>query len=736
MLVADPQPLEVRQQGKGLARGLVAVSQLIQEAKERVRRGAQRLAASSAYLPFNPSTVDEILASPLDRQLLVMMARVLVLELNVARLEGLLVGDTPEERFGSFVHRLEDREVSDQLLSEYPVLAEQVCNRLDMWAAFSLEFLRHLSEDWTTLHQTFFSSDPGELVSIHGGAGDTHRQGRSVMIVSFADGTKLVYKPRCLAVEEHFQQLLLWLNDRGAQPRFQTMQILNRGSHGWSEFIHAKGCAGDGEVTRFYERQGGYLAVLYALNACDFHHENLIASGEHPFLIDLEALFHPRLDDLPEGSEESASAALGYSVLQIGLLPRRFGFTRDYDGVDLSGLSSVAGQLSPREVPHWDRANTDEMRLVRRRVHVPASQNTPKLDGQEVSAFDYADSITNGFCATYRLLLENRASLSAMLYHFANDEVRVIVRPTQSYGSLLYESFHPDLLRDHEERRALFERLQEGAEERPFLSRLAGAECRDLLRGDIPLFLTSPSSRDVWTSDGECQQDFLHEPPISVAQRRILELSDKDLERQIWIVQASIATLSPLPAHMSGSRTPVAPARLSNGSEGAPEEFLSAARAIGDRLEELALAENGGLNWIGVAYANEQHRILTPLGSDLYDGLPGMVLFLAYLGQVCGERRYSDLAKSALKTVQGQINANSGWTNIGGFAGLGGVVYSLVHAGVIFDDRSLLAEAEGLLDRIAGAISADNDLDIIAGSARMRARCQRSASRPAFTQRN
>ena len=40
-------------------------------------------------------------------------------------------------------------------------------------------------------------------------------------------------------------------------------------------------------MKRFYERQGGYLALLYMLQATDFHHENLIAAGEHPVLLDL-----------------------------------------------------------------------------------------------------------------------------------------------------------------------------------------------------------------------------------------------------------------------------------------------------------------------------------------------------------------------------------------------------------------------------------------------------------------
>src|SRR5262249_44736564 len=138
----------------------------------------------------------------------------------------------------------------------------------------------------------------GIIVGVEAGAGDTHRNGRSVMIVTLSTGARIVYKPRSLAVDEHFQQLLAWLNECGAEPRFRILKYVNRSDHGWVEFIHAHSCGSAEEVSRFYQRQGGYLAILYALEASDFHCENLIAAGEHPVLIDLEALFHPRLNEL------------------------------------------------------------------------------------------------------------------------------------------------------------------------------------------------------------------------------------------------------------------------------------------------------------------------------------------------------------------------------------------------------------------------------------------------------
>jgi type 2 lantibiotic biosynthesis protein LanM len=701
--------------GSGIARCLVSVSPAIQKAKALVQQGAEALGRSHAYLPFDLGTIADTLSAPLAPQLLMILSRTLILELNIARLEGRLTGNTPEERFESFIERLQDSNDAARVLSEYPVLTDQLNNRLEKWASFSLEFLRDLCDDWTSLRQ-LSGRAIGQLSSIDAGAGDTHREGRSVMIVTFADHFKLVYKPRSLAIDEHFQSLLVWLNERGARPAFPTTRVLNRGRHGWSEFITAADCRSEGEISRFYERQGGYLAVLYALNATDFHYENLIAAGENPALIDVEALFHPRTANA-FGNPDPGFAALAQSVLAVGLLPMRFWVSEEYSGIDLSGLSNPAGQLSPRAVPTWNKVDTDEMHMVRRRTEMSGGHNCPKLNGTEVKAFDYVEHILAGFYSTYELLLRRRSEFRDLLACFAGDEVRFIARPTRTYATLLFESFHPDLLRDNGGRRALFERLREGSAQSPVLDRLLSSECNDLDRGDIPIFTTRPFSRHLWNSDGECMENFFSETPIALVSDRLDALSKKDLERQAWTVRASIATLSP---DWSGAnRRQARAAGEPSGEAGVSfKELILAACAVGDRIEQLALPGGNGTNWIGLASLDERRRQLSPLGFDLYDGLPGVILFLAYLAKISGNARYRDLAESAMVTFQRQIDSHrAGWGGIGGFAGWGSVIYVLSHLSIVLDNPSLAATAENLVESLADRIRQDRALDVIGGAA-------------------
>jgi len=670
-------------------------------------------------LPFDPSKVEEVLFANLPEQLLLMLSRTMVLELNVARLQGLLEGDTAEDRFQSFLQQLEKRDVAITLFQEYPVLARQLKFRIDNWITFSLEFLQHLCADWDAIHTMFSSeNDLGMLVEIDGGGGDQHRGGRAVLIAKFSSGFQIVYKPKSLAVDVHFQELLTWINQRGDHPPFRTLKILDRGTYGWVEFIASQGCTSTDEIQRFYERQGGCLALLYAIEATDFHYENLIAAGEHPVLIDLESLFHPN----PKGidileTDEFAFKTIAYSVLRVGLLPERIWSNAEYEGIDVSGLGGKEGQLSPDHLPYWEGIGTDEMQLKRERMAMPGSQNRPTLNGTEVDVLDYTEALVAGFTTIYQLFLKHRDELlseSGPLARFAEDEVRTILRATRTYARMLEESFHPDLLRNALDRDRFFDRLWVGIEDSPDLVKVISAEIEDLQKGDIPMFVTRPNSCDIWSSSNEWIADLFAQPGLELVKNRLQQLSDQDLARQTWFIYASLTTLF-IGVDQKQRQTYhlTEPEKITDR-----EQLRLAAQAIGDRLEALALHSEGNANWLGLTLEKERYWSLWPLALDLYDGLPGVALFLAYLGAITRESRYSTLAQAALSTMRRQIERRkSSITWIGGFDGWGGLLYTLAHLGVLWDEPALLAEAEAAVELLLPLIEKDKQLDISGGAA-------------------
>ena len=341
------------------------VGPLLESARSRLRSALAPLAGRP---PIDIDRTAEKLVSILARRVLYAIERTLVLELHIARLEGRLEGETPEARFEHFTRALAAPEEAAAVLSRYPVLARRLVESIDDAVAAFAEFAQRLVNDWPTICASFFANaDPGLLVDLDAQAGDPHRHGRRVVIATFESGAQLVYKPRPLDVDVHFQQCLAFLNERLEGPPFRTMAVIARPDYGWLEFIEARPCRSSDEARRYHWRLGGLLAVLHALRGVDCHFENLIAHGDQPVLVDLETIVHPAIPYRePERYDRRlAGRLLARSVLRVGLLPVPTGGADPARGIDLSGVASVDGVMSPDPVLQWEKRGTDEMRAVR-----------------------------------------------------------------------------------------------------------------------------------------------------------------------------------------------------------------------------------------------------------------------------------------------------------------------------------------------------------------------------------
>lgn len=698
---------------------LVPIAPLIQTAVARTRAGVTALCARFPTAPLDPKTTTGLLLVGLAEQLIGNLYRTMILELHVARLGGCLDGADAAGRFTSFIQQMRDPERAWLFLQEYPVLARRLVTAIDQRVRFVLELVERLCCDHAALTQTFAVADIGHLSQVVTGAGDTHDDGRSVAVLHFSSGFRLVYKPRSLAVEQAFQDLLQQLNQWGAAPSLRTLKILQRADYGWVECVAAGACADQAGAARFFQRQGSLLAVLYALQATDFHHENLIAAGEHPVLIDLESLFHPHLGMPADGggSQWRAMQAMNYSVLRIGLLPSRLFGQPGGPGIDVSGLAGEDGQLSPFAMPMVDGGVHDDFRVVHRQVALPGADNRAHLDGKVLNGLDYADDLCAGFTAMYQLLQRRQAALTAedgLLQAFADVSIRVILRPTRIYGLFLRDALHPDHLRDGLDRDRFFDRLWANIDENPDMARIIPHERHDLLRGDVPMFTAKPNDRALWRADSVAIPDFLDEMPLARVCRGLAGFNHDDLNRQIWFIKASLATLQHHHDHVHrrGYLLPEAPAAV------APSDLIAAAVAVADHLREIAVAGEKDCTWIGVTMARFNEWTLNPLGPDLYDGLPGLILFLAYLAEVDGAARHRAFAERALVSLEAyRAGEDLLLTTVGAFSGLGGMVYLYTHLGVLWRRHDYLERAVAYAARITQLVDRDTHYDLISGAA-------------------
>jgi type 2 lantibiotic biosynthesis protein LanM len=716
----SPHLLSKGTETQGIDGFLVIIGPLIEQALQRLRDGIREINRTAAFTPFDADSIESILSANLPSRILRILNRTLVLELNIARLRGILNGDTPSERFKAFLQIIRQKDKIISLLKEYPVLARQLTLCLNQWLRFSLEFLRHLCKDYEQLQSTLSPDKSiGILVELQSEAGDKHRDGRSVLILRFSTGYRVVYKPRSMGLDVRFQDLLHWINDRVGKPLFYTMKVLDCGTYGWEQYIRREDCTQEEEVERFYERMGGYLCILYLLRASDFHSENVIACGEHPILIDLETLFQPQLKKgHSKLADENVRRILNFSVLCVGLLPQWQYSDDETRPADFSGIGARKDQIMHFEVPVFEGTNTDEMRIIPKKLQIKKLDSRPILNHIDVDEIQYVNAITDGFTKIYRLIMRCKIDLLAengFLTQFSRDEIRVVLRATRTYSVLLNGCYHPDVLRDAFDRDLLLNQLWMHLKHFPQLAKIILMELEDLQKGDIPIFTTYPASHDIWSSSRVHTKDFFDVSGMTLVRKLVQDMSENDLQRQLWITRASLATISSknvpsqLPAPPLGSRR----------NKIHRKYLLAAAKAVGDRLVELVVRGEKDAGWIGLEFDTSKDQVsLMPLGIDLYDGLPGIVLFLAYLGMVTQDRSYSELARASLVNIRYQIkHKKSFMTGIGAFNGWGGLVYTLTHLGVLWKEPHLINEAERITTIIPDLIKVDKWYDIIFGSA-------------------
>ena len=708
----------------------VVVSPFTLAAADRLDQLLAGHAGSADQAEFDAGRLRSVFVGQVSRRLAWLASRTLILELNVLRVTNRLTGDSPSNRFWSFVEHFSRPESFSALLDEYPVLARLLQQAADHAVASWSELIERLTADRSLIVDEILGEDPGPLVDAAFEAGDLHGGGRSVALLRFADGSRLVYKPRPLAAHNHFNRVLDWYNRALPGLDLRVLRLLDRGGYGWVEFVRHLPCATTAEVGNYYRRQGALLALLHSLAASDFHHENLVASGDQPVLVDLETLFHPSMPTATgaEWSEtDGAYAALERSAIRVGLLPAVV-WGEDGSSIDLSGVGGDRGELMPFKVVNWSGAGTDHMRVVRVQPEFPGSQNRPQLDGADIDPSRHVGGLLAGFRQGYQAIMDRREQFAALLDLFAADQTRVVVRPTQVYVTLLQESTHPDVMRDALDRDRIFDQLwirSAGDEPR---ERLISHELADLWTGDVPLFTTRPGSTDLWSSGGVRLPDALAESGLDRVQRLLAGMSDSDLRTQEWIIAASMATRP----HGTPDHIPQAEPALDSALDhraappaADPDRLLAEARRLADRLIDGAYLGGGRSNWLGLEYVDGGRWRVHPLRVDLYNGFPGVALFLGQLAGLTGDQRYAEHAALTLGEVPRIVDAmaelpadqRSALPGGAAFAGLGGLAYALGRLRDVLDEPQLPGWLEQLVQLAGETVEHDEMLDVIGGSA-------------------
>ena len=670
---------------------------------------ARASVAAGESPPFDPRESARTLSRPLALELASLCRPAVALELQAARIAGGLRGCGPQERAASFLRELGRAERARELFAEHPVLLRLLHERTRLGVDAAAELLERLAADWPRLCDRLLGgADPGAFIEAQP-LGDSHEGGRRVLRLAFTGGASIVYKPRSLAGDLAYQRVLDHLAKTGFGLSFRPLGVVTGDGYGWQEWVEPAGCDSHAGVDRYFTRLGAHLATLHALHGIDVHHENLIACGEHPILVDLECLLHPRLGghQAPVVDPLIAETSLD-CVLRVGLLP----CANPAFAVDMSGIGRDPAAAVTAEEVGWQGEGSDEVRRERRVVELAPGANAPYLGGGPVRPHEYVNALAAGFVAAHELLCRHREALLAeggAAAALAEVTSRIILRPSRVYADLLErQASSPAALDDGLAREETLNLLWRGVHRRPDLRRAAAAERHDLWHGDVPRITTRPGSTDGHHHALGALSGLL-EPHRADGPECLRRLDEVDRERQLAFLRASVLAAAldlPEPSH------PL-PALGAPSVEGA---LAGGVREAARRLGVLALRDGDQVGWLSPAPARgHAGRVLRPLGAGLGEGQLGVALFLAAAGVATGTEAPMSLARAAVRRALPRLGEEL--DDLGLLSGAGGALWALSHLAVILEEATLLDSALALARQRRAAGEREGRLDLRSGLA-------------------
>ncbi|MGE0451522.1 MAG: type 2 lanthipeptide synthetase LanM [Vicinamibacterales bacterium] len=656
----------------------------------------------------------------LIQQLSALCTPAIASEMALARYLGGLDGASPEQRHQGFLRtHLGSPESFLRFLTGYPVLGRLIAERVDHWVDATAEFIVRAARDADVIRSVFSAASPlGAIVDVHDGFSDSHHRGRSVKIVRFEAGVQVVYKPRPLGVDVAFGRLLERLNAEISVP-LRTCRVIDRSTHGWVEYVEQAPCSDDRGAVDYYRRTGTLLALLYALGGSDAHFENVIASGDHPVLVDTEMVLGlpalPARDAAGTGeADRIAGQALQRSVLNVGLLPRWLFGALDRPGVDGGGISAEPGQRSPWGRTSWSGIASDTIVSGVDYPQIRQQSNQPVRSGRAVPANAHADDVASGFEETYRLILARGSAWCEAedLRALCRQRVRYLHRPTREYSLILERTLDVASLRDGAHRSLRIEllarRVMTDGQQQDW--RLLPAEREALERLDIPRFDAAGDGRAIDAGNGVTLEGYFEHTALDALRARLSMLSDEDLSAQVgWLRAALMARSQESPHADPAASAWQPPARAVMPGR----DLLALAADIGHALvRESIRGKDGTVTWLGLEFLPNagQHQVQV-LGAGLYGGLAGMALLFAALerfvpsaGVGFGEQALMTINSLRSRRLATRADVLKRQCGIGGLSGITSVAYALAWAGRLLDSKSAMLEAHAW----AATLSADD----------------------------
>src|SRR5215475_5620879 len=521
------------------------------------------------------------------------------------------------------------------LFEAKPVLLRLMAVVVRQWIDASREFVLRLDADLPAIRRDILRSNTDSRVArVDGDLSDPHNGGRSVRIVSFEDGLRVVYKPKDLRLDIAWHKLVQRLNGAGAPIELRAVRAIAPNGYGWTEFVDHTECTGAAGSEQFFRRAGAWLALFHCFVANDMHQENMIAAGEHPVPIDLETILQSTVDESqitePEAQAfDLATEKLANSVMMVGLLPA-YGRSPDNNVFAIGGMTA---DWNAKIRIKWDNINTDEMRPTRSKEVTNTNPNLPFVDGHYVKLADHTDDLVSGFRDYIDFLLRHiRPSEAESLYKdFAGLPVRKVIRATRFYSMLLQRLKNSRSMGDGilwSAQADFMARLAEWDKDKDDFWPLQRAERSALLTLNVPHFVSPSDENEIHDASGFSVR-VAASPGLNRARERIQAFDEKEIDWQTEVIRESTRSLTKPPDIAAAGQARLLE-RPDASLQSLKKTFTAEADRIAEELSQCAIRRGPGAAWIGLDWLGDAEVFqLVCLGQDLYNGVSGIALFLA-----------------------------------------------------------------------------------------------------------
>ena len=657
------------------------------------------------------------------------VSRLLVLELNAARVTGRLSGENSEQRWQQFLELSSRQSFWDDLAGHYPSLLSRLDTIVEKRCRATLRFAQRWTANRRRL-KTLCGGDPGELHELNFGAGDSHRGGATVTIVR-GDGWSVVYKPRSLAIDDALRGFVAELaGDHGGALNVRVPQVLDCGDYGWAEFVGHRFAAGNEELLSFYRGIGHLLALMRLLSGSDLHAENVIAHGGTPVVVDCETVFTPKIPPAPSGNGAAMDRAvelIARTVLSVGVLPGR-GMGLGWRGVDLSAVGMLRGEQPMQRQHEIIDPGTDKAHVGSVLVEAPVSQNHPS---PRPALAEYWPEVLRGFDELTGTLqsLDATGNLEPRLRVFEDCRIRVVVRATEVYAEIGRMLWHPVSLHNPEPARerafALLQKMAANVSMAPGDPSVINAEIDELLAGDIPYFSTL-------VREGRLHgpRDTYWLPRCELVEAALSDWRSADFALEQKVIQASLVS-----AYINDGWKSHGTSVLRTHGRGGDLDARrrrQAAEIIQSIVTNAIHAGDGSVAWIAPVLTTTGWSV-QPLQQDFYNGISGLTLLLgAYLHETAAGRadpihELGQLFAAALHTLHMDEARRERLVDEGlklrplppgAYLGLGSQIWTyIVLAHWDLDGGDGLQRACKLANQIPAAAAVDDVYDLLSGSA-------------------